>query len=476
MAHKTHLYLFQNDLRLHDNETLQLAAAGADQLILVYCHDLRKYRNLKLGFRKTSHLRFEFLKACLEDLETSIRKLGSHLSIRTGKPEEVVSDLVDEYQVTKVFAQKEVADEEVKVEQRLSEALGERNVEFNLIWGKTLYHLDDVPFPPEKTPLTFKSFRNKITKKIRPRKVFPTPTILPPNPFMSAGEQPSVEELSFETHEIKADFNIPIPAGETAALKRLQHYTFDTDLILRYKYTRNKSLGLDYSSKFSAYMAHGCLSPRQIYFTVKEYEREVKRNISTWWLMFEVIWRDFFKFQAMRFGNLMFSPGGIRERETNWVEDHDLFNRWREGRTGIPFLDAHMRELVSTGFMSNRGRVNAASFLTKDYRIDWRWGAAWFEHCLIDYDVCSNWINWNTQALEIYYTNPVHQAMKYDKKGEYTLNWLPELAELPKPLYHAPWLLTDAERESFGVKSYEPPVEVYKKWGRAMNAIKKAAP
>jgi deoxyribodipyrimidine photo-lyase len=78
-----------------------------------------------------------------------------------------------------------------------------------------------------------------------------------------------------------------------------------------------------------------------------------------------------------------------------------------------------MRELNQTGFMSNRGRVNCASFLTRDYQIDWRWGAAWFEKQLLDYDVCSNWLNWNTQATEIWYTNPIHQGYKYDKNGDY---------------------------------------------------------
>lgn len=475
MSKNVHLLLFRNDLRLHDNETLARSIAGADQLIAVYCYDPRHYRRLPIGFRKTGYRRFQFLRACLEQLDQSLESLGSRLLIKTGKPEDIVPKLAGQYQVSKVYAQKEIADEEVKVEQALKSELSKQAITLELVWSKTLYHLEDLPFPPEKTPITFKSFRNKITKKIRPREIFPIPTTLPLNPVQDTGQHPNPIELGFSATEIVEDRQFYLPPGETAALKRLQYYTFESDLIVRYKYTRNQSLGLDYSSKFSAYLAHGCLSPRQIYFTVKQYERELKRNISTWWLIFEVIWRDFFKFQAMRFGHSMFSPGGIRERATDWVEDPTLFSRWQEGRTGIPFLDAHMRELSATGFMSNRGRVNAASFLTKDYKIDWRWGAAWFEHHLIDYDVCSNWINWNAQALEMYYTNPVHQAMKYDKKGEYTLNWLPELSGLPKPLYHAPWLLSEEERIAYGVKNYNPPAEVYKKWGRAISQIKKAA-
>ncbi|MEM8585260.1 MAG: DASH family cryptochrome [Bacteroidota bacterium] len=476
MSKNVHLLLFRNDLRLHDNEALDRSIAGADELIVVYCYDPRHFRMLPIGFRKTGYRRFQFLKACLEQLDQRLKDLGNKLEIKIGRPEDVIPKLVNQYQISRVYTQKEIADEEVKVEQALKSELTKLAVPLELVWGKTLYHLEDLPFPPEKTPITFKSFRNKITKKIRPRAIFPTPTILPPSPVENIETHPSPDVLGFTASEIVENHHFILPPGETAALERLNYYTFESDLIVRYKYTRNQSLGLDYSSKFSAYLAHGCLSPRQIYFTVKQYEREVKRNISTWWLIFEVIWRDFFKFQAMRFGNLMFSPGGIRERETLWIKDHQLFNWWQGGRTGIPFLDAHMRELSATGFMSNRGRVNAASFLTQDYKIDWRWGAAWFEHHLIDYDVCSNWINWNTQALEMYYTNPVHQAMKYDKKGDYTLTWLPELSGLPKPLYHAPWLLSEKEQENYGIEGYIPPAEVYKKWGKAIGQIKKAAP
>jgi len=130
-----------------------------------------------------------------------------------------------------------------------------------------------------------------------------------------------------------------------------------------------------------------------------------------------------------------------------------------------------MRQLNQTGFMSNRGRVNCASFLTRDYKIDWRWGAAWFETQLLDYDVCSNWMNWNTQATEIYYTNPVHQGLKYDKKGEFVKTWLPELENVDGPIVQAPWLLQEEEKQ---VIDYPIPVEIYKKWARSINRIVKA--
>ena len=195
----------------------------------------------------------------------------------------------------------------------------------------------------------------------------------------------------------------------------------------------------------------------------------IKRNISTWWLIFEVVWRDFFEYTALREGNKIFLEGGFKQREVNWSYEEALFERWQWGKTGIPFVDAHMRQMNQTGFMSNRGRVNCASFLTRDYQIDWRWGAAWFESQLLDYDVCSNWLNWSTQALEIWYTNPVHQSLKYDKEAAYIKKWLPELQPIVGPIAMAPWLLPQKT-----TNNYPYPVEVYPKWTRAINNIKKA--
>ncbi len=263
-----------------------------------------------------------------------------------------------------------------------------------------------------------------------------------------------------------------VQGGERAGLARLDYYTFESELATSYKWTRNRSLGMDYSSKFSPWMALGSLSPRQIYWQVKDYEKKIKKNISTWWLIFEVVWRDYFKYSTLRHGNKIFFEGGIKDREVDWQYDEDLFARWQWGNTGIPFVDAHMRQLHQTGFMSNRGRVNCASFLTRDYEIDWRWGAAWFEAQLLDYDVCSNWMNWNTQATEIWYTNPVHQSLKYDKEAAYVKKWLPELPAIESPLVMAPWLLQEYDLPA--ANGYPTPVAIYKKWTRSINNIRKA--
>jgi deoxyribodipyrimidine photo-lyase len=140
-----------------------------------------------------------------------------------------------------------------------------------------------------------------------------------------------------------------------------------------------------------------------------------------------------------------------------WKEDWQRFELWRSGMTGFPLVDANMRELAATGFMSNRGRQNVASFLTKNLGIDWRMGAEYFESMLIDYDVCSNWGNWNytagvgNDARGFRFFNITKQAKDYDAKGNYVKHWCPELVTLPVSKVHEPWKLLPVEQQRFGV-------------------------
>ncbi|MGA1624603.1 MAG: FAD-binding domain-containing protein, partial [Prochlorothrix sp.] len=178
---------------------------------------------------------------------------------------------------------------------------------------------------------------------------------------------------------------------------------------------------------------------------------------STYWMVFELLWRDFFRFTAAQAGSTLFRSSGIQGLDVPWTVDWELFDRWRSGQTGYPFVDANLRELAATGFMSNRGRQNVASFLTKNLGLDWRMGAEWFESLLIDYDGCSNWGNWNYTAgvgndgRGFRYFNLVKQARDYDPQGDYVRHWIPELAAIPGDRIHQPWMLTQADRDRWGL-------------------------
>lgn len=449
---------FRNDLRIHDHEPLHQALESVSEVIPLYCIDPRWFGKTSYGFPKTGPFRAKFLLESLQDLRQRLRSKGSELIIRIGKPEEVIPEMARAHQAEGVFAHKEVTDEEVQIEKNLEKVLFRDGITLEMFWGATLYHLHDLPMPINSLPDIFTQFRKQVEKMADVREAFETPSDIQTPPIPDPGEMPSLEDLGLEAPSFDERAVLEYKGGETEGLDRLNQYFWEQDLLRQYKETRNGLLGADYSSKFSAWLSMGCLSPRKVYDEVKRYESVRKKNSSTYWLIFELIWRDYFRFVAKKFGNLLFQRGGIKNNGYHGREDWKRFERWTEGSTGIPFIDANMREIKYSGFMSNRGRQNVASFLVKDLGIDWRMGAEYFESQLIDYDPCSNWGNWNYVAgvgndpREDRYFNIVSQAKRYDPQGDYVRHWVPELAELPASIIHDPSHAAGHELRSRGIE------------------------
>ena len=465
-------------LRIHDNPLLAEALAH-DCVLPVYVFDPSEYEAFPgLPFRKTGEHRLRFLLESLTDLQRSFQALGSDIAFRTGDPATALAAFAKTHDARVVYVDDQPGTEEQTLFGRVRAQLPS-TCSLEVIWEKTVYHVDDLPFGPMDCPERFKFFWDKVTKQIHPRDEVATPATLPALPAdVDLSTLPSMAELGFSESEIEKSKQRAYPGGETAGLKRLHHYSFETEQLTSYRWTRNRSLGADYSSKFSAYLCLGCLSARRVWREVKRYEQEVKKNASTYWLIRELIWRDFYQILALKYPRRMFWPSGIRGKGGPWREDQNVFTRWTTGTTGIPFLDAHMRELDRTGFMSNRGRVNASSWLSKDQGVLWTWGAAWFESRLIDYDVASNWLNWNFQATILRPTNPIWQGQKYDAKGEYVYSQIPELEDVPAPLVHGWFGLSDQQLEARSVtppQHYDRPPEVKDKWNWALKRIVSAA-
>ena len=173
-------------------------------------------------------------------------------------------------------------------------------------------------------------------------------------------------------------------------------------------------------------------------------------------VVFELLWRDFFKFFALKHGNSIFFPGGTIDSDKPWPHYEKNLQAWKEGRTGFPLVDANMRELQATGFMSNRGRQNVCSFLALDLNEDWRYGAEYFESTLIDHDVYSNWGNWCAGAGmtggRINKFNIVKQSKDYDQHGEYVKLWLPELKDVPTKFVHEPWKMNLIQQAEYNCR------------------------
>ena len=446
---------FRDDLRLSDNPPLQAALDAADAVVPVAIVDPRAFRETQYRTEKTGGHRARFRLESLRDLRDSFRARGGDLFVRQGHPETVVPDIVERVGAGGVYAQTRPATEELATENAVREALPS-DVAFHNHWTHTLYHIDDLPTPYDSINDTFTPWRKRVESEATVRDPLPAPNDVP-TPALDAGDIPTIAELDVERPPADDRGVLPFEGGETAGKRRLEAYFWDEDRLREYKEMRNGLLGADYSSKFSPWLACGCLSPRWIYSQVQRYERERVENEDTYWLVFELLWRDYFQFQFMKHGADFFQPGGIRGVEKDWRRERPAFRRWADGETGVPFVDANMRELNRTGYMSNRGRQNVASFLADALRIDWRWGAAYFEEQLVDYDVASNWGNWAYQAgvgndSRDGYFDVLSQAEYYDDDAEYVRTWLPALDELPPEYAHRPWRMSDSEQAEYGVE------------------------
>jgi deoxyribodipyrimidine photo-lyase len=449
---------YRNELRVRDRQPIHAALKQNAAIVPVYCFDPRQFGRTSFGFAKTGAFRAKFLLESVADLRRSLQQLGSNLLIRQGLPEKILPDLAVQLGVTHIYCDAEVTAEELQVEQNLETALKPLGINLQKFWSATLYHPEDLPFSISEIPELFTNFRKEVEKKSVVKPTVPTPTKLPKLPEVEIGNIPDLSDLGLEEPEFDSRSVLQFQGGESAGLSRLKAYFWDSDRLKVYKQTRNGMLGEDYSSKFSAWLALGCISPRYIYEEVQKYEERIVKNDSTYWLIFELLWRDYFRFICAKHGNQIFYRTGLQGINISWKEDWNLFDIWREGKTGFPLVDANMRELAATGFMSNRGRQNVASFLTKNLGINWQMGAEWFESLLIDYDVCSNWGNWNytagvgNDARGFRFFNIIKQAKDYDPEGKYVKHWLPELANIPAAKVHEPSKLLPVEQERFNVK------------------------
>eukprot|EP00930_Biecheleria_cincta_P045532 TRINITY_DN31375_c0_g1_i1.p1 TRINITY_DN31375_c0_g1~~TRINITY_DN31375_c0_g1_i1.p1 ORF type:complete len:513 (+),score=99.31 TRINITY_DN31375_c0_g1_i1:44-1582(+) len=430
-------FWFRCDLRLDDNPALLAAVTGASSLLPVYVFDRQEFNVSTLaGARKSSARRARFLLESVGCLRRNLEKLGSGLVVLLGKPEEVLPKICKDLEA--VYVTQGVCSEEKKNEARLTKALKPSGCQMQKIWGGTLFSPEDCGGSPDRAPLLFTAFKNQAESRGHIRKPSDSPQKLPPLPNACEGSEainflPTLLDLGFEPDEAEAAYVddpracMTFEGGENAALRRLQKWMFEDDKLRDYFQIRNGMLGDGYSSKLSPWLALGCISPRRIWSEAKRYESQRIKNKSTYWLIFELTWRDFFVYMARSQGNKIFMPGGVTGERGRWRGSEEALQRWKDGCTKDPLVDANMRELKATGFMSNRGRQNVASYLIFDLGVDWRYGAAHFEEHLLDYDPCSNWGNWVAAAgltgQRVNRFNTRKQLSDYDPGGDYVRHW-----------------------------------------------------
>lgn len=444
----------RDGLRLDDQPLLVDAARRCSRLIVVAFDDPAAAAPSGYGHPRSGPSRHRFRRASAVALDQELRVLGQRLFWQRRDPVEGIVEMVRVHGASAVWTHAQPGTEERAQLDSLARTLP-AGCALQVARDNRLFDL--IPFAAADWPMSFSKFRRKVESGPGPGPDAPLP---PPNALPPPPEVLDRMGLADPAADVDADL---FRGGASAALARLQHYLFESQNVLRYKQTRDGLTDFDDSTRLSPWLAHGCLSVRRAWAEVERFEREVEANESTCWVRFELLWREYFRWLMDATGAALFRPAGLADRPPASRPDRERLNAWREGRTGIPLVDAAMRELAATGYMSNRARQNVASFLVKDLHQDWRAGAAWFEHGLVDYDAASNWGNWAYQAgtgtdTRERWFNVVGQSRRHDPDGHYLARWLPELGALPSGSRHAPW--TVAERPS----EYPAPILFDKRW------------
>ncbi len=420
------IYWFRNDLRLLDNPAFLKASTESDILLPLFYHPNNDliYKSVK---RVGIH-RQVFLKQALNELKTSLKSLNSDLIEIQGNIFDQIKKIAGVIGATKIFFEKIIAPEELEQES-LIRNLG---IPVETFWQSTMIDLSELPFEPQNMPDIFTEFRKHIeSKKIQTKMWVPSPSKLPPLPskrFKSATNNIFLEEIKNEKSSFPYLEN-QFLGGEKSALAHIENYLLKK-LPHSYKETRNQLLGIDFSTKFSPWLSIGCISAKYIAAKLKEFEDQFGANESSYWIWFELLWRDYFRFLHFKYGKNLYIKNGLNKNPININHNEDKFETWVNGRTGNQLIDAGMRELFLTGYLSNRMRQIVASYLIYDLECDWRKGAQWFESQLVDYDVYSNHGNWlyiagnGTDPRGGRRFNTTKQNLEHDPNNAYKNLWL----------------------------------------------------
>ena len=431
------LLLFNRDLRVHDHPALR-AAASADRVVPLFVFD---EAILTSGFACANRL--AFMLDSLRDLGDSLRGLGAPLFVRRGDPVREAIGMAKEAGASEIHASADYSSLARSRERRLVAACERERIGLHLHTGTTV-----VP-PGELTPAGGDHFRvfspyHRAWSAVELEPALRPPRRLSPPAGPSGVWLPALRKLTSAS---------PSPdlasGGEQEGRRRMN--AFMRSPVSAYG-EGHDDLAADATSRLSAYLRFGCLSPRELLQRARE-----KRGGEAF--ARQLCWRDFHHQVLAAFPS--YPRRNYRSRGDQWSRSERSLEAWREGMTGYPIVDAGMRQLIREGFMHNRARLIVASFLTKDLYIDWREGARRFWELLADGEIANNSGNWqwvagtgnDTRPNRVF--NPIRQAHRFDPEGHYVRRYVDELEAIDGGAVHEPWKLGPLERQAI---SYPEPI------------------
>ena len=407
---------FRQDLRLHDNEALVEAIRSSDELIPVYIFDPRQFvPKTRFGTSKIGKARTLFILESVFDLRKQLKRLGSELVVRIGKPEEILYSLASEHKAHYIYCNRERTREEVLVQDRLEKKLWAIGREVRYSRGKMLYYTSDLPFPVTHCPDSFAVFRKETEQFIQVREPLPVPSDICQFPAeIEPGDIPVISTLLASNCDEQSNI---FSGGETSGLHALKN---GIDLPLTFMANENTLL--------SPWVAMGCLSPKKIYYDSLQFPKTsdaMQQNL---------IYRDYLRLMGKKYGDRIFYKSGIKGIPFRYKKDDQLLRNWQHGKTSVEIIDAAMNQLNQTGWLPEVMRRLVSGYFVKVLNLDWRLGAAYFEAKLIDYDPCTNWVSWlNIAGLgpdikEDRIINYEAVGKRLDPDGHYIQAWNPQYA------------------------------------------------
>ncbi len=383
MSERTILVWFRNDLRTHDHEVLVRALDNGNKILPVYCFDPAQYEITQYGHRKTGALRASFILKNVAALKKIFQAVGGDLLVQIGTPEEILPILCQRYQVDEVYHHREVAFEETQSSSLVESALWKQQINLRHFIGHTLYHKEDLPFPIRDIPDNFSQFKKRIERESSVRPQLSSPEKYRFLEEIEASELPSLETLGFTSDEVANTGALSLLGGESAAIDLLNNYLNSSD------FSENATL-------LGPYVSCGALSPNTFFQSLLVAATHSPGLKKRWETQFQkLMWRDYYRFMFKKHGNRFFKLEGVLGEEVEEpIEDLQLFEQWKHGNTGESIIDKAMITLRETGMMSDLDRQVTATFFVHHLKLNWLWGASWFEAQLLDYNPCSNYGNW----------------------------------------------------------------------------------
>lgn len=464
------IWWIRRDLRLSDNEALAAALASATCVVPVFVLDPAILSSPNVGPKRVA-----LLHAALRSLDADLRARGSRLTVRKGEPARELTRLAGETGASGVFAEADFSPYARARDARVGTALP-----LGLVGSPTLRHPDLVVTRDGNPHRMYATYSRAWLALPLPssRDLLPSPQRLPEPPALASLDLPAAD----------APPSSAVPTEEAGQRLLRAIISGPEPPIYRYAADRD-SLDLDATSRLSPYLRFGLLSGRQVIAAALAARdaaaNDAARDSADAWLR-ELIWREFSVSLLYHFPEARLEPQRHQARGIAWNTDEEAFAAWCEGRTGYPIVDAAMRQLAATGWLHNRARMIAASFLVKHLLIDWRRGERWFMQHLLDGDPAANNANWQwiagtsiDSAPYFRILNPITQARRYAAEGTYIRAWLPELGRVPRQHLAAPWLMSCAEQQASSCtigRDYPAPiVDHARARARALAAYRAAA-